>query len=331
MSRVLKKVAAERNLTVFKNIAYGDMNGFFVTLCDGVYVAHLVPALNLSANGGNYISCVISLSYPNETAQESVFKLFEDANARSEYRIQAVSYDAFGVRLIFPASMKIIERIRAFLDWSLPALKALGAQGSDHCCVCGLPLGPEDACVKNVNFAAYRMHEKCVEHLNAVNEQRQEDAKITEHHYLKGTIGAIAGGLVGAIPWAIVYSLGWFVALLGFVIGWLAKKGYELLGGMPGRAKAWIIVIVSLLSVVFAQFLGDAIMLYQAVAQGELLIAYGQIPEVLILLLGDSQYLIATLWDIFLGWLFAFLGLYGIIKEARQEHKPVTFQISDLH
>ena len=86
-----------------------------------------------------------------------------------------------------------------------------------------------------------------------------------------------------------------------------------------------------MLCVVFAQFLGDAIMLYQAIAQGELSIAYGQIPEVLILLLGDSQYLIATLWDIFLGWLFAFLGLYGIIKEARQEYKPLTFQISDLH
>ena len=46
-----------------------------------------------------------------------------------------------------------------------------------------------------------------------------------KQNYLLGAVGAVLGAIIGTVPWALASMSGWFVAWLGFLIGFLAQKG----------------------------------------------------------------------------------------------------------
>ena len=62
-----------------------------------------------------------------------------------------------------------------------------------------------------------------------------------EGSYVTGLIGALVGALIGAVVWCLVMQLGIIASLVGFVIGWLAEKGYTILRGKAGPpASLWL-------------------------------------------------------------------------------------------
>lgn len=136
-------------------------------------------------------------------------------------------------------------------------------------------------------------------------------------------LGAILGGMVGAIPWAIVSHFGWFVGWLGFLIGICAIKGYEILGGRPGKPKVVIIVLATILGVAFGQVAATFITISTMIAGGEIpWLSYGQIPQFFILLLAnDADFLFALLKDFGLGLVFAALGIWRLIASVAVESK----------
>ena len=62
-------------------------------------------------------------------------------------------------------------------------------------------------------------------------------AKKEPGSYGAGFLGALLGGLIGAIPWALLYLAGRVAAVLGLLIGWLSEKGYRKLGGKTARPR----------------------------------------------------------------------------------------------
>jgi hypothetical protein len=72
--------------------------------------------------------------------------------------------------------------------------------------------------------------------------------------YLRGFGGALAGALIGAIPWTLVGLMGWILAYLGLVIGFCACKGYRLAKGRGGWPAAALIVAAILISVIVGTF-----------------------------------------------------------------------------
>lgn len=73
---------------------------------------------------------------------------------------------------------------------------------------------------------------------------------------LRGLVGALIGAVLGAAVWGIVGILTQRVfSLLGFLLGFLCAKGYELLKGREGVAK----VVIVILCVILAVVLGEAI------------------------------------------------------------------------
>ena len=95
-----------------------------------------------------------------------------------------------------------------------------------------------------VNGIAYHMHEYCAEKVS--NEIQEENIKQKEERtgsYLNGIVGAVLGALVGSVLWALVLSAGYVASIVGFAIGWLAEKGYNLFRGKQGKGKVAILII----------------------------------------------------------------------------------------
>lgn len=62
-------------------------------------------------------------------------------------------------------------------------------------------------------------------------------------------LGALIGALLGAMVWAAVSALGYVTALVGVLIAWLAAKGYDMLGGKPGKVKVVTLIVCVIVAV----------------------------------------------------------------------------------
>jgi len=146
--------------------------------------------------------------------------------------------------------------------------------------------------------------------------------------YLTGLVGALLGAVIGAILWCLVMQLGIIASLVGFAIGWLAEKGYTLLKGKNGIGKVVILSVAVILGVLLGTFAAHAVDWYQAIAEyypnaaatidgREVPVTYADIPNLILYYLRtDSDYLGDTVKDVLLGLLFAFMGVFGILKSA---------------
>ena len=75
---------------------------------------------------------------------------------------------------------------------------------------------------------------------------------------ITGFIGALLGAAIGAVAWAAVGMMGYIASIIGFVIAFLADKGYDLFKGRQGTVKMVILIICVVLAVA-AGTLGTAV------------------------------------------------------------------------
>lgn len=83
--------------------------------------------------------------------------------------------------------------------------------------------------------------------------------------YFTGTIGAILGGLVGAVPWIIAYIYGnMMLSILAVVIAIGEFYGYKLFKGKIDKKLPIILMVIAIITVSFTiLFMIPAIMIYQ--------------------------------------------------------------------
>lgn len=140
-----------------------------------------------------------------------------------------------------------------------------------------------------------------------------------------GIIGALLGAAIGAVLWAVVGMLGYIASIIGFVIAFLASKGYDLLKGRQGVIKM-VVLIVCVVLAVFAGTLGTAVWqihdeynaqlselsdvekkYYNIMSEGEFMVSILSEKEVQTGLIKDSA----------MGLLFGILGSFGLIAAAK--------------
>ncbi len=146
---------------------------------------------------------------------------------------------------------------------------------------------------------------------------------------ITGFIGALLGAAIGAVAWAAVGMMGYIASIIGFVIAFLADKGYDLFKGRQGTIKM-IVLIICVVLAVGAGTLGSAIWDIHTVYNEELNALTEiekkiyDIPtekEFLIECFSDSEMYVAILKDAGLGLVFGILGSYGLIKAAKDGKK----------
>jgi len=154
-----------------------------------------------------------------------------------------------------------------------------------------------------------------------------ESVIYTPKFYLRGSVGAFLGAVVGAIPWAIVFKWGWFVGWLGLVIGFCAKKGYEIFGGKKGNGKIGIVCGATIFGVITGNLLPDLFEFALMIYRGEIIgAAYSDIPSLYIDWIRYNELLSFTLRNLGLGLVFGILGLSSIFKEMAAEINPKALE-----
>ena len=304
-----KKLAKQNGMKIDRGVAYGSLRGYAATLSEGAGWKQIVFATAIA---------------------DSVKKTeFMDAvgavDAAKQYRVQKLGITAKAIQVTFLDNPGTMKKINGFLDWFIPLLDAYGAAKADVCTECGFEITGGKWVL--INGIAYHMHDACAEHvkqeIEAANTQEKETATGS---YVTGAVGAFLGAAVGAAVWALVLLLGYVASIVGFVIGWLAEKGYGLLKGKNGKAKIVILILAVIFGVVAGTIAADAVSLAQMIGSGELPgWTMADIPEMLLLLMEDGEYVAATLKSILLGLLFAAMGVFTLLRQTGKEVSGIAY------
>lgn len=144
-----------------------------------------------------------------------------------------------------------------------------------------------------------------------------------------GIIGALVGAAIGAVAWTLVGMLGYIASIIGFVIAFLADKGYDLLKGRQGVIKM-IVLIVCVVLAVCVGTLGTAVWQIhdeyneQVNALTDIEKKYYEImpeSEFMVSVLSESEVQQGLVKDSAMGLLFGILGSFGLITAAKNGKK----------
>ena len=200
-------------------------------------------------------------------------------------------------------------------------LSYLGLKAGCNFCDSEGPLKPH-----MVSGTAVEICESCASRLIELDKAGGAEPKGSKGSYLTGALGAASGAVIGGILWILVARLGFVSSLVGLIMAFLSKTGYEMLNGRRGRGKAAIIATMVFLGVVGAVFTFYPIELREALGP-ELPLSFW-IGTVLIGFVSDSELFWIIMKDLGIGLLFALLGSYGIVsgilKEAAGAKKGTT-------
>jgi len=309
----LKKLAKENGMQVSNGVAYGDLKGYASTLSEG---------------SGWKMIC-IATRFPDVQSRDGLRNALMEHNITKQYRVREIVYHSDSIEIIFNDTYDTMKKIYGFIDLYYPLLKEYGATGSDICTGCGFALGT-DAKWKLLNGAiAYPLHESCAQKLaDEIAQEKEEMKQEDTGSYALGAIGALLGAFAGSLLWAVIFYVGYIASVVGFVICWLADKGYNLFKGKNGKAKVAILIVAVIFGVVAGTFIGEAAYLAADISSGALYdFTYADIPAILMYYLAiDPIYFIKSIG---MGLLFAGLGVYSIIQKTNKEVSGA--KITDLN
>lgn len=302
VSSTLKKYAKELGLDIEKGIAYGVHKGYMMTMKEGA--------------GWKAVS--FAVKFENDNSKASVQAMLLDSSFQKQYRISRCEITDSLISVFFANTIGTIKKVREAVDIIAEKMISSEVKGVSFCNACGLSFDGSSGEDVLLSGNAFRMHSGCIDKIASERAEIAETAK-KQGNIITGIIGAVLGGIIGAIPWAVAYYAGWFVAWLGLLIGLAAKKGYEIFKGKETKVKGVVIIIVVLLTVIFAEYV--SVLCYCANEWSEYGVSFMDSIKLLnITLVQSSESLLRFIFDIVIGWVFAGLGIYstifGIFRET---------------
>lgn len=307
----LQKLARKHGMNVSGGVAYGSLMGYATTFSEG--------------SGWKRID--ISTQFADPDQRIALQTAVNAVDISREYRVQNLTISHKCINIIFLDNPGTMKKLEAFIDWFYPMLTRHGASGANICPECSSEVAGGSWYL--VDGVAHCFHESCANHVQEAlaqdHQQRQEE---DDGSYVQGFFGALLGAALGAVVWALVLLGGYVASIVGLLIGWLAEKGYKLFHGKRGKGMIAILIVVIILGVLLGTLAADGISLAQMISAGELSgYTYRDIPSVILfLLIGDAEYLSATMGNVAMGLVFAALGVFALLRKAGQEVSAVKIK-----
>ncbi len=332
----LKKLAVQNGMKIDDGVAYGALKGCFVALSEGAGYKRMCI----------YLGCYHQSDDERPTREGEIPEHLQVANAvadliieeagdfktyrlmTSQHRLPGVSITQGGsaIQLNFfdnPGTMKCIQ---AFVDNILPQI---APYTEPHVCTkCGLKNDDTTQPVLLTGEVVAPMHAACAAQ---VIEGFSRHEKTGAGNTFFGVIGALIGSLIGAALWAVIGIAGYIASLAGLAAAFLSGKGYELLGGRPGKAKVITLIVCVILAVVLGTIATEVYWLHDIYQEElanlkpyeELTISEAQfIGETIPMLWTDPEVLPDFLADVGLGLLFAALGCFRLLRNSSGNSGP---------
>lgn len=236
---------------------------------------------------------------------------------RKELKIGLVTTRDKALAFQCPAKLTGInpEQFSSLLDSVVTLFQEEGIPPQSTCAECG----SENNCLTAIiNNQPFTLCETCYGEKEATFNSIETDLAYENKKYAIGFVGAFLGSLVGAIPWVIVAQLGFFVGILGFVIGIASLKGYKMLGGKVGPMTKWIV----LLSIVLALAIAESATLIIEFIKEDIPVTL----ENFLLALKIKEIYIAAIRDMVISLIIAGLGIFPLFKQIKEEEKPLTIK-----
>ncbi len=344
LSSAMQKIANANHLKLEQNVAYGVVNGCFITLCDGIGYKRMyiyVGCHHKSDDQGNPQPTTEGFSIPehlivaNELAQniaslaadyKTYYVLNDKNNLPGDRRMNGVAVkNGYLVQVNFMMGRNTEKGIQAFIDNILPQVANLTEP--NKCMKCGLENDDTTAPVLMSGEAVVPMHAQCAkEYIEAIDaaEAAKEAAKPQKRaNPVLGAVGAFVGAMLGALVWAVVGMMGYIAAIIGWLIAFLSGKGYDLLGGKNGKAKIAIVIICVIIAVVVGNFATQIYFIHDAYVEAvadlkpwEQAIPESEFMQMCIpMLWQDSEVAPEFFGNIAMGLLFAALGCWTVLRE----------------
>lgn len=298
-----KKLIREYGLVTAYGIAYGEIKGYMTSLAEEQYLKRIKIA---AWSGSETLSALDRLL---------------DQDTKKKYGILNVSFTSSVVTIELNSAVKCFIE---FIDWFYPQLSSLGAKGVDTCGACGQPIGEQNVEKRLIDDCVIPMHPTCSAQMSTQLTETAADEAHESKNIGRGMLGAVIGAILGAAVWALVAYAGYISALVGLLIGFLAKKGYELLGGKRCKAQIFIVAFASVLGVLIGTAAGYLIMVYSELSQAGITFTFDQFIEVFAFVMQEPEVQIEIVKDLALGLVFGALGFAGLITGMAKEHRKST-------
>lgn len=221
---------------VKNNVVYGNYNGYEVTILEA---------------GGGGVAVYLNF-YGNQELKTYVASLFFTTGNRQMVQVSPSPYgmEAFVSGMTFNS---IIKKIKEKLDVVTAYLKENNALGVGYCMSTGV--ASDNLKTINYNGVYVTVDQVIVERLEGIAKEEEKQFDEKPNNYLKGTLGAILGALVGAATMVALYFMGFFSALSAVVAVYLGNLFYVKFGGKPNNIKNLIVGGISLVIMILACFL----------------------------------------------------------------------------
>lgn len=258
-------------LEVNGNFAYGNVNGYETNAT--VVMFDTVAPLRL------HISF-----YATDDQKRNI-----EASIRNlALKFFSMQFSPYGLSLGFNdmTVKRLLKRLPEVLDKIYGVLAENGALTSEYCPVCGNKLEEETLKKCNVDGYTITLDNDCVNTINTVINEENQDFKNAPNNYLKGFLGAFIGGLAGVAVAVLLYVAGFVSSLSAVISIVLGAFLYEKFHGKPNKM---MVVIVSLTTLVMLAATVPAVYIVAAgIAANEASVNISAIDAFNILMLDDE-------------------------------------------
>lgn len=256
----LKKFALDFGLSVGTGVMYGVRNGLAYVMQDNKEFVRVDIVFGDVPAGRSF------------TLQQLL-----PVNAE-QYKVQNVELLKIGsgISVTFRQARGVLKCVEGFLAEEEHILRSAGLDAGFVCPHCGQLVTDRDAKITLFFDTPAVIHSHCVNDFAAglAGAMNREEAKAREERSagseIRGFIGAVLGALVCAVPWIIVYLLGYQMALLGVLIAFGAAFGHKLLGGKAGVGRVVSIIIATAIAAFVAIFGSETAEVARLIVNGEM-------------------------------------------------------------
>lgn len=307
INTIINKVLQEENLTRRDNIVYGRYRGYYTTIFPVNLGQGIALKITYQLSEGADWQDFMDRAFEQMKHIKESYKNIDSTMVREHFLEITLSYGKYDLDNKVAASIEdMADRLTRFLQ----------AEGcGSGCQICGS--GDFVTCY-HISGGAHFLCESCKQGAAAQLEAVKQNKAMEKSNAFLGSIGAVAGSLIGVALWVLIYQFGFMAGLAGALIVFAAIKGYEILGKYLDKKGVIICMVITVIMVYLANKLSWSIEAYRVFSKEGLQPSFFETYRNLMSLLKLLGITGSYYRDLMMGYGLTFLASLTIIIRAFQ-------------